>query len=151
MKELNEIILKCLKVNKVEQELIHKAIEECKDYITENFDTTIEEIQFDKTEMVFRGDVSQNSFMKMSGKCPECHVEHQISDNGYCLKCKVCAAVFPKNQVIPLDDRYKHLNNFWMNYNQLVNHGTINNIINIVLTVRLNHFNQLIVNCTLII
>ena len=125
-KHLNEIILKCLRVNKVEQELIQRAIKECKDYITENFDTTIEEIQFDKTEMVFRGDVSQNSMMKMSGKCPECHVEHQISDNGYCLKCKVCKSIFPKNTLIPIADKYKHLNNFFMNYNQLVNNGTVN-------------------------
>ena len=125
-KELNEIILKCLRVNKVEQELIQKAIKECKDYITENFDTTIEEIKFDKTEMVFRGDVSQNSLMKMSGKCPECHVEHQISDNGYCLKCKVCKSIFPKNTLIPIADKYKHLNNFFLNYNQLVNTGTVN-------------------------
>jgi P4 family phage/plasmid primase-like protien len=125
-KELNEIILKCLRVNKVEQELIQRAIKECKDYITENFDTTIQEIQFDKTEMVFRGDVSQNSIMKMSGKCPECHVEHQISDNGYCLKCKVCKSIFPKNTLIPIADKYKHLNTFFLNYNQLVNTGTVN-------------------------
>ena len=125
-KELNEIILKCLRVNKIEQELIQKAIKECKDYITENFDTTINEIQFDKTEMVFRGDVSQNSLMKMSGKCPECHVEHQISDNGYCLKCKVCKSIFPKNTLIPIADKYQHLNNFFLNYNQLVNNGTVN-------------------------
>lgn len=125
-KELNEIILKCLRVNKVEHELIQKAIKECKDYITENFDTTIEDIMFDKTEMVFRGDVSQNSLMKMSGKCPECHVEHQISDNGYCLKCKVCKSIFPKNTLIPIADKYKHLNTFFLNYNQLVNTGTVN-------------------------
>ena len=125
-KELNEIILKCLRVNKVEQELIQRAIKECKDYITENFDTTIQEIQFDKTEMVFRGDVSQNSMMKMSGKCPECHVEHQVSDNGYCLKCKVCKSIFPKNTLIPIADKYKHLNTFFLNYNQLVNTGTVN-------------------------
>ena len=49
-KELNEIILKCLRVNKMEQELIQKAIKECKDYITENFDTTIDEIKFDKNK-----------------------------------------------------------------------------------------------------
>jgi P4 family phage/plasmid primase-like protien len=125
-KELNELILKCLRMNKMEQELIQRAIKECKDYITENFDTTIEEIQFDKTEMVFRGDVSQKSLMKMSGKCPECHVQHQISDNGYCLKCKVCKSIFPKNTLIPITDKYKHLNNFFMNYNQLVNNGTVN-------------------------
>jgi len=110
----------------MEQELIQKAIKECKDYITENFDTTIDEIKFDKAEMVFRGDVSQNSLIRMSGKCPECHVEHQISDNGYCLKCKVCKSIFPKNTLIPIADKYKHLNNFFLNYNQLVNTGTVN-------------------------
>ena len=82
--------------------------------------------------MIFRGSVADKNLVGiLKGKCPECHVEHHISDNGYCLKCKVCQAVFPKTQIIPLDDRYKTLNSFWMNYNQLVNHGTINNIINI--------------------
>jgi P4 family phage/plasmid primase-like protien len=131
-KEVNEIIKKCLKVNQEELDLIDHAIIECKNYINENFDKDVKEVQFDRKEMIFRGNVADKSLVAvLKGKCPECNVEHQISDNGYCLKCKVCAAVFPKNQVIPLDDRYKHLNNFWMNYNQLVNHGTINNIINI--------------------
>ena len=125
-KELNEIILKCLKVNKKEQELIQKAIEECKDYITENFDNNIEEISFDKSEMVFKTNVSQNAFIKMIGKCPECHIQHQIGDNGYCLKCKICKSIFPKNTLIPIDDRYKNLNSFFVNYNQLVNNGTVN-------------------------
>ena len=131
-KEVNEIIKKCLKVNQQELDLIDHAIIECKNYINENFDKDVKEVQFDRKEMIFRGNVADKSLVAvLKGKCPECNVEHQISDNGYCLKCKVCAAVFPKNQVIPLDSRYKHLNNFWMNYNQLVNHGTINNIINI--------------------
>ncbi len=131
-KEVNEVIKKCLKVNQQELDLIDHAIIECKNYINENFDKDVKEVQFDRKEMIFRGSVGDKSLVAvLKGKCPECNVEHQISDNGYCLKCKVCAAVFPKNQVIPLDDRYKHLNNFWMNYNQLINHGTINNIINI--------------------
>jgi P4 family phage/plasmid primase-like protien len=130
--EVNEVIKKCLRVNQQELQLIDHAIVECKNYINENFDKDVKEVQFDRKEMIFRGNVTDKSLAGiLKGKCPECNVEHQISDNGYCLKCKVCAAVFPKNQVIPLDDRYKHLNNFWMNYNQLVNHGTINNIINI--------------------
>jgi P4 family phage/plasmid primase-like protien len=131
-KEVNEIIKKCLKVNQQELDLIDHAIIECKNYIHENFDKDVKEVQFDRKEMIFRGNVADKSLVAvLKGKCPECNVEHQISDNGYCLKCKVCAAVFPKNQVIPLDERYKHLNNFWLNYNQLINHGTINNIINI--------------------
>ena len=131
-KEVNEIIKKCLKVNQQELNLIDHAIVECKNYINENFDKDVKEVQFDRKAMIFRGNVADKSLVGiLKGKCPECNVEHQISDNGYCLKCKVCLAVFPKNQVIPLDDRYKHLNSFWLNYNQLVNHGTINNIINI--------------------
>ena len=130
--EINEIIKKCLKVNKQELELIDHAIIECKHYINENFDQDIKEVLFDRKEMIFRGSVANKNLARvLKGKCPECNVEHQISDNGYCLKCKVCQAIFPKTQIIPIDDRYKHLNSFWMNYNQLVNHGTINNIINI--------------------
>lgn len=133
-KELNEIILKCLKVNKQEQELIHKAIQECKDYIHQNFDENIEEIEFDKTEMVFRGKSNSTGF-RLHGKCPECNVEHHISDNGYCLKCSICNSIFPKNQLIPVDNKYKNLNTFWMKYNQLVNNGTVNININ-------NFYNQ---------
>jgi len=130
--EINQIIKKCLKVNKQELELIDHAIIECKHYINENFDKDIKEVLFDRKEMIFRGSVADKNLARvLKGKCPECNVEHQISDNGYCLKCKVCQAIFPKTQIIPIDDRYKHLNSFWMNYNQLVNHGTINNIINI--------------------
>jgi P4 family phage/plasmid primase-like protien len=125
-KELNEIILKCLRVNKTEQELIQKAIEECKSYIVENFDRGSPNIQFDKNEMIFKGDVTKETALKMIGKCPECHVEHHISDNGYCLRCKICKSIFPKNTLIPIDDKYKHLNSFFMNYNQLVNNGTVN-------------------------
>ncbi len=129
-KELNELLLKCLKVNKKEQELIEKAIQECKDYITNNFDENIEEIQFDRNEMVFKGNASNTNMMVIRGKCTSCKLEHHITNNGYCLKCSVCNTIYPKNQVIPVDDRYKHLNSFWMNYNQLVNNGTVNININ---------------------
>jgi P4 family phage/plasmid primase-like protien len=130
-KELNEIIKNVLKVNKQELELIDKAIKECKDYITENFDEAIEEIKFDKNEMVFRGNASQNgALIKMNGKCRVCEIEHQITTTGYCIKCIVCKSIYPKNQLIPVDDRYKNLNSFWMNYSQLVNNGTVNININ---------------------
>ena len=131
-KEMNEIIKKCLRINQHELDLINHTIIECKNYINENFDENVKDVSFDRNAMIFRGNVSDKSLIGMlKGKCPECNVEHQISDNGYCLKCKVCSSIFPKNQLIPVDERYKNLNNFWMNYNQLVNNGTINNIINI--------------------
>jgi P4 family phage/plasmid primase-like protien len=132
-KEINEIILKCLKVNRQEQELIERAIGECKEYITSNFDDAIDDIQFDRAEMVFKGDASDNrSLVTLNGKCSSCLLEHRITTDGYCLKCKVCDSIYPKNQLIPLDERYKNLNKFWMNYNQLVNNGTfiINNYYN---------------------
>ncbi len=129
-KELNEIILKCLKVNKREQELIERAIQDCKDYITNNFDENIEEIQFDRQEMVFKGNASNTNMMVIRGACTSCKLEHHITNTGYCLKCSVCNTIYPKNQLIPVDDRYKNLNNFWMNYTQLVNNGTLNININ---------------------
>jgi P4 family phage/plasmid primase-like protien len=130
-KEVNEILLKCLKVNKKEQELIEKAIHECKDYINNNFDETFEDIQFDRSEMVFKGNASEsNSLVRMNGKCNNCILEHRITNDGYCLKCKVCNSIYPKNQLIPLDTRYKNLNNFWSNYNSLVNHGTVVTVVN---------------------
>jgi P4 family phage/plasmid primase-like protien len=129
-KEVNEIILKCLKVNKQEQELIEKAIQECKDYITNNFDENIEVIEFDKNAMVFKGNVSNTNMVTLNGKCSSCKLEHYITNTGYCLKCSVCHSIYPKNQLIPVDDRYKTLNNFWMNYSQLINNGTVNININ---------------------
>jgi P4 family phage/plasmid primase-like protien len=125
-KQINLIIKKCLKVNKQELDLIDHAIEECKSYINENFDT-VDKIQFDKKEMVFRGDISNKSLSTIiGGKCSSCQIEHQISNTGYCMKCIVCKSIFPKNTLIPIDDRYKNLNSFWMNYSQIVNNGTVN-------------------------
>ena len=129
--EINVIIKNVLKINKIELDLIDKAIEECKSYIQENFDEQMDKIQFDKNEMVFRGNVENKQLTTViGGKCKVCQVEHQISNSGYCMKCMACNSIFPKNQVIPVDDRFKHLTNFWMNYNQLVNNGTVN-ILNI--------------------
>lgn len=132
-KEINEIIKKCLRVSDQELELINTTIVQCKNYINENFDTDIQQVSFDKNEMVFKGDVSNKTLARvLQGKCPECNVEHQIGDFGYCLKCKVCKQIFPKNQTIPIDsDRYSGVTGFWSNYSQLVNYGTVNNIINI--------------------
>lgn len=132
-RELGEVIKRCLQVDDKELDLINTAIEQCKTYINENFDSEIDSVSFDKTEMVFKGDVSNKNLAKiLQGKCPECNVEHQIGDAGYCLKCKVCKQIFPKNQMIPIDtDKYSGLTGFWSNYNNIINNGTINNIINI--------------------
>ena len=83
--------------------------------------------------MVFKGDASDNnSLVRLNGSCKNCILEHRITNDGYCLKCKICGMIYPKQQLIPLDERYKNLNTFWMNYNQLVNNGTviINNYFN---------------------
>jgi len=130
--EISEIIKKVLKVSQQELDLIDNAINDCKKYINENFDQNVQHVSFDRKEMIFKGNVASSHLNQLiQGTCPECNAEHHISDNGYCLKCKKCAGVFPKNQIIPIGIGYKNINSFWMNYNQLVNHGTINNIINI--------------------
>ncbi|NBU33777.1 hypothetical protein EB118_01935 [bacterium] len=123
--DLSQIVLKCLRVNRIEQELIQKAKEDCKDYINENFDN-IQDITFDKNELVFRGDATTESLMRVNGKCPQCNLEHQITGGGYCIRCRVCNSVFPRNQLIPVDARFKEIQSFWNNYTNLINHGTVN-------------------------
>jgi P4 family phage/plasmid primase-like protien len=130
--DLSEVIKKYLRMNKQELDLINKTIEECKSYINENYDSAVENVVFDQNDMVFRSDVLNRDLARnVKGTCPECNVEHQISDTGYCLKCRVCNSIFPRNHNIPVHTSYIQLSSFWMNYNQLTNNGTINNIINI--------------------
>lgn len=126
--EISELVKKCLEINQQELALIDSAIIECKNYITENFDQDVTDVSFDEKAMIFRGIVADRGLVKiLKGKCPECNIEHQISDGGYCLRCKICNSIFPKNQIIPVDAKYKNLNSFWTTY-QI---GTVNNIINI--------------------
>ena len=108
------------------EDLITKATLESKEYIISNFDSQVTDVSFDKNEMVFRGRGSEvSSAIRLLGKCQNCNIEHQITPAGYCLKCTICNTVFPKNQMIQVDERYQHLNSFWTNYNQLINHGTV--------------------------
>jgi P4 family phage/plasmid primase-like protien len=128
---LHKILKNVLKINKKELELIEQTIKECKEYINDNYDDNTTDVVFDHNEMVFRGNVNNQSLISIvNGKCQNCQLEHQITDHGYCLKCKHCNSMFPKNQIIPVDEKYKNLNNFFMNYNQLVNNGTVNININ---------------------
>lgn len=140
-KKILEIVKKCLIVNNHEMELVDNAIKECKDYIKENFNENVEELSFDPESQVFRGNVSDSNLLGMVrglGKCPVCKVEHVFSNNGYCAKCVSCHAVFPAVERIPIADRYKNLSKFWFNYNQIINHGTVNNNVNLTI----NNFNQ---------
>jgi len=83
-KEMNEIIKKCLRINQQELDLINHTLIECKNYINENFDKNVKDVSFDRNAMIFRGNVSDKSLIGvLKGTCPECNVEHQISDNGY--------------------------------------------------------------------
>lgn len=124
------IIKKCLRVTTVqEQELVDQATSDCKRYINENFDN-IEDIHFDKSALVFRGEATDNSLMRVNGQCPKCNLEHQITGDGYCVKCRVCNSVFPRNQLIPVDTRFKELQTFWNNYTNLINNGTVNITVN---------------------
>ncbi len=128
--EISDIIKRCLKVNRAELELINKSIAECRQYIADTFNDTPDNVSFDRNEMVFRGNVNNSNLTRLiQGTCPECNVEHRISDNGYCLLCTRCRSVFPRNQLIPVDrENYGNLAAFWNNYSQLNNHGTINGV-----------------------
>ena len=123
--DLTTVIKSVLKFDKQEFELIENTVVECKNYITENFDNDLQEILFDKNEMLFRGN-AQNSLIRLNGKCSNCNLEHQISNTGYCIKCIVCQSIYPKNQLIPIDSKYSNLNSFWNSYSQLINNGTVN-------------------------
>ena len=108
------------------EDLILRATLESKEYIISNFDSEVTDVSFDKTEMIFRGRGSQiHNSIKLLGKCQSCNIEHQITNTGYCLKCTICNTVFPKSQMIQVDTKYQNLNSFWVNYNQLINHGTV--------------------------
>ena len=90
-----------------------------------HYDPGVKKIDFDKDLSIFKGNATDAMMIPLDGKCKECHIEHQISNTGYCVKCIVCKSVFPKNQLIPLNNSYKNLNTFWNNYTQ-INNITIN-------------------------
>jgi P4 family phage/plasmid primase-like protien len=105
-----------------ELELIETATRECKNYIIENYDDKINDFQYDKGLMLFKSDVTDNNTIVLNGKCKNCLGEHQISADGYCVKCKICSTVFPKHATIPImTQKFQTLNNFW----QLIQHNTI--------------------------
>lgn len=140
-KPLLEIVKKTLVVDNHEMELIDKAIEECKDYIKENFNETVDQLSFDPESQVFRGNVTDTHLVGMVrglGRCPVCRVEHVFTDSGYCAKCFGCHAVFPAASRIPITDKFRNLNNFWLTYNQIINHNTVNNNVNLTI----NNFNN---------
>jgi P4 family phage/plasmid primase-like protien len=142
--EVHEVMKRCLRVNRQELELIDSTIRECKDYITENFDDSLDDIEFDRNELVFRGNVGNKCLLGvLDGKCKECKIEHEISNTGYCVKCIICKSVFPRVSRIPIAERYQNLNNFWNSYHQVINHGTVNiNIQNII-----NNTEEEFINC----
>jgi len=120
--DIKSIILGHLNINDGELELILKTTKECSEYIVENFDDKITNIEFDKNLMLFKGDASENTVIELKGKCKKCLCEHQISSDGYCIKCKICSSVFPKQQCIPIfEQKFQTINLFW----QLIQHNTI--------------------------
>jgi P4 family phage/plasmid primase-like protien len=105
---------------------LNAATNECKEYI-KKFDESIDTVEYDKSLMLFKGNATESNSIKIDGKCQNCQVEHQIGENGYCAKCRVCSAVFPKNDVLELvGNKYKNLNNFWqfnLNGNIIINNN----------------------------
>ena len=121
--ELLELTSKHLVSDNNQQDLINSTSVECLEYIKDNFDENVTDLQFDKTRMIFKSDVSEHNTIVLQGKCKNCLGEHQISPDGYCVKCKICSSVFPKHSIIPV--LTQKVNNFW----QLVQHNQHNTII----------------------
>jgi P4 family phage/plasmid primase-like protien len=123
---VKSLLHRYLKINENEMKLIQDATNECTEYIR-NFDEKIENIQFDKSLMMFKGNASDNSIQLYGGKCANCKAEHQINPNGYCIKCTVCPGIFPKKDLIQINEKYRNLTNFWQIINPVVNVTVTNN------------------------
>lgn len=91
--------------------IINDATKACEIYVKENYDTEVKDLLFYEDESLFRGNASDEMSIIMKGKCQSCNIEHIIANNGYCIKCIVCNTMFPKNKLIPIDD--KNVNKFW--------------------------------------
>ena len=123
-KELGELLKKYLKYD---EDLIDRAKEECKDFIRTNFDREVEVINFDRETNTFTAPTTVSNMIHFNGKCPKCNVEHQINIDGYCMVCTQCESVFPENTLIPVSRDYNTLNNFWTQFNIIINNNTIIN------------------------
>jgi P4 family phage/plasmid primase-like protien len=112
---------------KLDEELIDKAKEECKEFIRANFDNEVEVINFDRDTNTFTAPTTLRNIINFNGKCPKCNVEHQINIDGYCMVCTECSSVFPNNTLIPVGRDYNTLTNFWTQFNIVINNNTIIN------------------------
>ena len=124
-KDLVELIKRYL-VIKEDEILIDRAKEECRAFI-KNFDTDVSLINFDRETSTFSAPSSTHNLINFNGKCPHCNIEHQINIDGYCMVCTQCATVFPENTIIPVGKNYNTLNNFWTQFNIVINNNTIIN------------------------
>ena len=111
----------------INDDLIDKAKEECKEFIRTNFDREVDTVNFDRETNTFTAPTTLGNVINFNGKCPKCNVEHQINIDGYCMVCTQCSSVFPENTLIPVGGNYNTLNNFWNQFNIVINNNTIIN------------------------
>lgn len=127
--ELLDIVKSCLTFDNKEFELIEQGRAEVTEYIKRNFDDKAEDITFDKNNQIFSSNVNSNNLVGMlRGQCKECQAAHEIDHTGYCVKCIVCKSVFPVDSRIATSSAVAQ---FFAKFTQLVNNGTINNVVNI--------------------
>jgi P4 family phage/plasmid primase-like protien len=118
-----ETVKKCLKINSKQIELIEQCLANVSEYIKMNFDEKVENVIFNEDTLVFNGDVLDRNLVGLiRGTCKDCQAEHEISNTGYCVKCTVCKSMFPALAKIPVSEQ---ITQFFANYTQLVNNGTI--------------------------
>jgi P4 family phage/plasmid primase-like protien len=128
--DVSKIITSYFKVSEQDMEMLQVASTECKEYVNK-FDKNVENLEYDKSLMIFKGNATDKNLIKLDGKCTNCKIEHQISNNGYCAKCIVCSSMFPENDFLSTGEKYKNLNQFWQIVNPtIIINNTTNNISN---------------------
>lgn len=126
---LLEVVKSVLEFDDKQFDLLQGGKNEAAEYIKTNFDERAALVDFDRNEEVFRSNVNNSNLVNLlRGQCKECQAAHEIARTGYCVKCLVCKSMFPATARIPNPEG---LSNFFAQYTQLVNHGTINNNITI--------------------
>lgn len=108
--------------------LITESENEGTEYITKYFDGGITKMEYDSVKKIFSSMASSRcGILVRGGTCDKCRIQHQIEGSNYCAACLECNSFSPN---LPIDPAFTNLNNFQVNYNQVINGNVITNIYN---------------------
>jgi len=126
--DMKTLISKIFNMEYITSDIVKNVSTECEGYITNNFDPSAEPVQYDKISNLFHSKASDKSLVRINGRCQQCQALHQITADGYVLKCQICNITFPLNQPILLKGnkvntihQFFNLNNFNITINNYNN------------------------------